>query len=99
MFFKILSRFLANRALKFQKNSKNLKTFSSQNLKMGNKTTQDFKLIWNLLRKMQKFANKKVTGKRSVQNWSLSSSILLTCTSFWQITFSGYTFFNLFPQI
>jgi hypothetical protein len=48
---------------------------------------------------MQKLANKKVTGKRSVQNWGLYSSILLTCTSFWQITFSRYTFFKLFPWI
>jgi hypothetical protein len=34
-----------------------------------------------------------------VQNWSLSSSIqyiLLNCDSFWQITFSRYTFFKLF---
>jgi hypothetical protein len=66
---------------------------------MGIKRTQNFTLIWNLLRKMKKFANKKVTCKRSVQNWSLASSILLTYTSFWQITFSGYTFFKLFPQI
>jgi hypothetical protein len=34
-----------------------------------------------------------------VQNWSLYSSILLSCTSFWQITLSRYTFFKLFPQI
>jgi hypothetical protein len=34
-----------------------------------------------------------------VQNWSLSSSILLTCKNFWQITFSRYTFFKLFPRI
>jgi hypothetical protein len=44
-------------------------------------------LTSKMLRKMQKFADKKVTGKGSVQNWSLSSSILLTCVSFWQITF------------
>ncbi len=48
--------------------------------------------------KCKKLANKKFTGKRSVQNWSLYSSILLTCTSFWQITFYRYTFFKLFPR-
>jgi hypothetical protein len=31
----------------------------------------------------KKIAKKKITGKRSVQNWCLLSSILLTCTSFW----------------
>ena len=55
-----------------------------------------FGICWE---KCKKFANKKVTGKRSVQNWSLSFSILLTCTSFWQITFSMYTFFKLFQRI
>jgi hypothetical protein len=34
-----------------------------------------------------------------VQNWSLFSSILLTCKSFWQISFSRYTFFKIFPRI
>ncbi len=34
-----------------------------------------------------------------MQNWSLSSSIILTCTSFWQITFSMYIFFKLLPRI
>ena len=53
----------------------------------------------NCWEKCKKFANKKVTGKRSVQNWSLYSSLLQTCKSFWQITFSGYTFFKLFPRI
>ncbi len=48
--------------------------------------------------KCKKLANKKVTGKRSVQNWSLYSSILLTFTSFWQKIFSVH-FFKLFPQI
>ncbi len=52
-----------------------------------------------MIEKCKKFANKKVASKRSVQNWSLSSSILLTCKSFWQITFSRYTFFKLFPRI
>ncbi len=66
---------------------------------MGIKTTQNFTLISKLLRKMQKFANKKFTCKRSVQNWSLFSSILLTCKSFWQLTFSRCTFFQLFPRI
>ncbi len=66
---------------------------------MGIKTTQNFTLIWNLLRKMKKLANKKVTGNRSVQNWSLYSSILITCTSFLEITFSRYSFFKLFPRI
>ncbi len=34
-----------------------------------------------------------------MKNWSFSSSILLTCNSVWQRTFSGWTFFQLFPQI
>ena len=34
-----------------------------------------------------------------MQNWSLYSSLLLTCISFWQITFSRYPFFKLFPRI
>ncbi len=66
---------------------------------MGIKTTQNFMLISKLLRKLQKIANKKVTGKRSVQNWSLSPSILLTWKSFWQITFSMYTFFKILPYV
>jgi hypothetical protein len=45
-----------------------LKTFSSQNLNTGVKATQNFTLISKLLKKMQKFANKKVTGKRSLPN-------------------------------
>jgi hypothetical protein len=55
-----------------------------------------FGICWE---KCKKLANKKVTGKRNVQNWGFYSSILLTCTSFWQITFSRYTFFKLFPRI
>ncbi len=64
--------------------------------------SQKFRILrWfrNCWEKCKKFANKKVTGKRSVQNCSLYSSLLLTCKSFWQITFSRYTFFKLFPQI
>ncbi len=34
-----------------------------------------------------------------MQNWSLYSFLLLTCKSFWQITFSRYTFLKLFPRI
>ncbi len=47
---------------------------------MGIKTTQNFTLIWNLLSKMQKKANKKVCK-------------IEVC---WQITFSMYTFSNYF---
>jgi hypothetical protein len=71
MFFKNFKPFLANSALKIQKSAN---TFSSQNFNMGIKTTQNFKLISKLLRKCKKLANKKVTGKTSVQNWSMSSS-------------------------
>ncbi len=63
---------------------------------MGIKITQNYADLESVEKKL---ANKKVTGKRSVQNWSLYSSILLTCTNFWQITFSRYTFFKLFPRI
>ncbi len=78
--------FLANWALKFKKRPKtfylfDLKRFTSQNLNMGIKTTQD--LRWQ-----------KSYSKKSMQNWSLSSSILLTCKSFWQITFPGCIFFS-----
>ncbi len=48
---------------------------------------------------MWKFANKKVAAKKSVKNQRFSSSILLTCKSVWQITFSGWIFFQLFSQI
>ncbi len=34
-----------------------------------------------------------------MKNRRFPSSILLTCKSIWQITFSGWTFFQLFPQI
>ena len=34
-----------------------------------------------------------------MKNQRFSSSILLTCKSVWQITFSGWIFFRLFPQI
>ncbi len=34
-----------------------------------------------------------------MKNLSFFSSILLTCKSVWQKTFSGRTFFQLFPQI
>jgi hypothetical protein len=67
---------------------------------MGIKTTENLTLILKLLRKMQKMCKQKVTGKRSVQNWSLSSSsVLLTCKNLWKITFSRYTFFKLFPWL
>jgi hypothetical protein len=77
--FQNFKPFLANRALKFQKNANDLKTFPSQNLNTSIKTTQNFTPIWNLEKNTKKLANKKVTGKRSVQNWSLYSSIQLTC--------------------
>jgi hypothetical protein len=64
---------------------------------MGIKTMQNFTLISNFL---WKFANKKVTAKKNVKNQRFSSSILLTCKSVWQITFSVSIFFSrLFPQI
>ena len=53
-----------------------------------------FGICWE---KCKNLANKKVKGKRSVQNWTFYSSVLLTCTSFWQITCSRYTFFKFFP--
>ncbi len=53
----------------------------------------------NCWEKCEKFANKKVTAGKSVKNQKFSSSILLTCKSVWQITFSGWIFFRLFPQI
>ncbi len=86
--------------LKFQKRATmTLKTFSMQNyMNMGIKTTQNFTLISKLLRRIKKIVNKKVMGKKSVQSWSLSSSILLTCKRFWQITFSGCTFFQNFHR-
>ena len=66
---------------------------------MGIKTTQNFTLISKLLRKKcEKFANKKVTAKKSVKNQRFSSSILLTCKSVWQITFSGRIFFDYFHR-
>ncbi len=40
-------------------------------------------------KKCKKFANKKVIAKISVKNLSFSCSILLTCNSVWQRTFSG----------
>ncbi len=66
---------------------------------MGIKTMKNFTLILKMLRKWEKFANKNFIGKKSVQNLSLSSSILLTCKGFWKITFSRCTFFKLFPRI
>jgi hypothetical protein len=39
---------------------------------MGIKTRQNFMLISELLRKCEKFANKKDIGKEIVQNWILS---------------------------
>jgi hypothetical protein len=52
------------------------------------KTTQ----ISKLLRKMQKFAHKKVIGKKSMPNGVCPLFLLLTCKRFWQITFCGCTF-------
>ncbi len=45
---------------------------------MGIKTNQNFYADFETVEKnAKKLVNKKVTGYRSVQNWSLSSSILL----------------------
>jgi hypothetical protein len=56
-----------------------LKTFSLQNFNMG--INADFETVEK---------NAKVIGKISVQNWSFSSSVLLT----WQITFSECPLFQ-----
>ncbi len=51
----------------------------------------------NCWEKCEKY--KKVISKKRVQNCSLSSSILLTCKSFWPITYYLYTCFQLNPRI
>jgi hypothetical protein len=63
-----------NWALKFKK---------SANTNMDIETTKNLMLISKLLRKIQKSYSKK-----SVQNWSLSFSLLLICKKFLQITIS-----------
>jgi hypothetical protein len=45
---------------------------------------------------VKKLLTKKVIDKIFLQSCSLFSSILLTCKSFWQITFSLSTFFQYF---
>ncbi len=62
---------------------------------MGIKTTQNLRWFWNCWEKCEKVANKEVIGKKSMKNWSLSSSVPWTCKGFWQITFSGCIFFSI----
>jgi hypothetical protein len=45
-----------------------MKTFSSQILNEGIRTIQNFTLFLKQLRKIQKMANKKGIGEKSVQN-------------------------------
>ncbi len=47
---------------------------------------------------MKNLLTKKLQAKK-VKNQRFSSSIQLICKSVWQITFSGWTFSRLFPQI
>jgi hypothetical protein len=61
---------------------------------MGIKTTHNFTLISKLLRKYEKFSNKKVIAKKSLKNWSFSSSILQTCKVFGKELFLGGLFSN-----
>jgi hypothetical protein len=49
-------------------------------------------------KKLEKIANKKVTGKKGVEIWSLTSSLLLTGYSFWSITFSRCICYQLFQR-
>ncbi len=98
--FQNFEPFLANRASKFQKSANiTLKLFLHKTWIWVSKKLKILRWFRNCWEKCKKFANNKVTGKRSVQNWSFYSSLLLTCKSFWQITFSRYTFFKLFPWI
>ncbi len=64
------------------------------------KTTQNFMLISKLLRKCEKFANKKVTAKKKCEK---SEVLLFYTTNFgigsvWHITFSGWIFFHYFHR-
>ena len=69
-----------------------------QNLNIGIKKRRILRWFRNCWEKCEKFANKKVTAKKSVKNQRFSSSILLTCKSIWQITFSGWIFFDYFHR-
>jgi hypothetical protein len=75
------------------------KTFSSQNLNVDIKTPKNFTLISKPLKKMQKISLQKSYRQKRCAKLELSSTILLTCKCFWQITFSRYTIFKLFPRI
>jgi hypothetical protein len=98
--FQNFEPFLANRALKFKKKCYyDLKTFSSQNLSMGVGTAQNFAMIWNLFRKMQKNLLTKNYRQKKCAKLEFVPFYTTTCTNFRQINFSRYTFFNLFPRI
>ncbi len=100
MFFKIVSRFLRIGLQNFSNVLIWPKNVFFTKFDDGYQNNSEFYADLETVEKnAKKFANKKVTGKRSVQNWSLFSSILLTCKSFWQITFPRYTLFKIFPQI
>jgi hypothetical protein len=70
------------------------KLYFTKNLNMGIKQRRILHWFQKPLRKCEKLLTKKLYAKR-VQNWSFSSSILLTWKGFWQIAFSGWTFFQL----
>ncbi len=62
---------------------------------MGVGTMRSFALISRLLRGFERFANGRVTVKKSVKNQMFFSSILLTCKSVRQIAFSGWIFYGI----
>ncbi len=68
-----------------------MKTFSSQILNEGIRTIQNFTLFLKQLRKIQKMANKKGIGEKSVQNWTcqifLKKIFLLFQQTFFGILF------------
>ncbi len=59
---------------------------------MGIKQHRILHCFRNCWKKCEKLANKKCRSKKRLLNRSLSSSVLLTCKCFWQITFSGCSF-------
>ncbi len=75
------------------------KNFFFTKFEYGYQNNSEFYAGLESVEKNAKNLQTKKLQAKSVQNWSLASSILLTCTSFWQITFSRYTFFKLFPRI
>ncbi len=86
--------------LKFQKSANMTKnTFLCKIWRWVSKQRRILCWFRNCWEKCEKFDNKKVTAKKSVKNQRFSSSILLTCKTVWQITFCGWIFFRLFPQI